>query len=142
MVSPLMPFRDEALLEEEEEDEESEVRLLSTLRDLRHCSGFNRFLGPPLPLRWLLLNWLMSFPTDMKGSESTEFGDLAGACLPEGGVLFWATSLWSPSGPSAGRGILGLFTLTVSERRFVFSCAGRETEAEGRTKSRLLLSGS
>ena len=86
-VSPLTPFRDEALLDEEDEDEESDVRPLSTLRDLRHCSGSSLFLGPPLPLRWLLLNWLISFPTDMMESVSTEFGDLAGSCRPEGGSL-------------------------------------------------------
>lgn len=112
VVSPLIPLRDEALLEDGDEDEESWFRLLSTLRDLRHCSGSNLFLGPPRPLRWLLLNRLISFPTDRKDSVSTVFGGLAGTRLPGEGVLFKTTSHWSPTGPSAGRGILGLLAVS------------------------------
>ena len=138
-VSPLMAFRDEALLEEVDEDEESEVRLLSALRDLRHCSGSSLFLGPPLPLRWLLLNWLISFPTDTMESVSTEFGDLPGRCRPEGGVWVWATSLCSTSRLSAGRGILGLFPLGGTLVRPGWAT---EEAGGGTTRFRLLLSGS
>lgn len=151
-VSPFTPLRDEALLEEEDEDEDSDVRLLSklrdvrllsALRDLRHCSGSSLFLGPPLPLRWLLLNWLISCPTDKMESVSTEFGDLEGSCRPEQGALAGATSLCCPSGPSAGNGILGLFTLAlraVSGGRVAFSCPA--WASDGMMRFRLLLSGS
>lgn len=131
-----MPFRDEALLEAAEEDEESDVLLLSTLRDLRHCSGSSRFLGPPLPLRWLLLNWLISCPTDTKESVSTELGDRAGVWLMKG-VL---AEVGSPWWPSAGRGILGLITAAAVGRGW---SGGRLVQvAGGITKLRLLLSGS
>lgn len=137
--SPLMPLREEALLEEEEE---SDVRRLSTLRDLLHSSGSSLFLGPHRPLRWGKLNRSISLPTEEMGSVSTEFGDLAGVSVPEAEALLWA-SHWSSPAASAGRGILALVTVAAWT---VSGCVrpGRAAEAvcEGTRRLRLLLSGS
>lgn len=131
-----MPFRDEALLDAGDEDEESDVRPLSTLRDLRHCSGSSRFRGPPLPRRWLLLNWLISCPTDTKESVSTELWGRAGGWLMKGVLAGAGWPLW----PSAGSGILGRLAAAVGGGGWP---GGRLVQAAGgTTKLRLLLSGS